>query len=409
MLLRIAWRNLWRNRRRTQLTMGAMIFACAMLVFSLGYYDGMLWNMINNATTRENGHICLARPGYLISPSIEDTLNEADTRKFASSLSDKVKGVCPRINVFALLSCGSETESRTQPAQIMGIDARSELASSKLAHEITTGRFLDGAVGEIILGSGLAGKIKATIGSEIVFFSNAADGSLASELLTVTGIFTSGDSIRDANLALMNIAQLQQLMAIEGQIHSLRLFLHNPMEAEEVTRRLIVDSAATEATPWQKMFPQLADLLRIWVNIQIFTAAIYYAALALITFNTMYMAFMERMHEFAIMQAVGLTRRRLATLILAESLMMATLSGLLGTIAGTAFNLLLFYHPIDLSSWIENIAWGGTILQAEIFCVPSFLSALLPLITMILLGFVVAALPGYKLYRLKPVEALREA
>jgi ABC-type lipoprotein release transport system permease subunit len=409
MLAKIAWRNLWRNRRRTQLTMGAMLFACAMLVFSLGYYDGMLWNMINSATNRENGHICLARKGYLDVPGISETLTEKEAFAAVANSEISYQGLCPRLNTFALISCGTASENRTQPAQIMGVDFAAELNSSQLAADMFAGKFLQGNQGEILLGQALAQKIKASVGAEIVFFSNATDGSLASALFKVKGIFSSGDAIRDSSLAIVNIKELQSLMALEEQIHSLRIFLPNPMQAEETAARLDGRYDHIEARAWKTMFPQLADLLNMWLTVQIFTSAIYYAALALITFNTMYMAFLERKHEFAVMQAIGLTRKRLATLILLESLMLSLLSGVLGAITGTAINVALYYYPIDLTRWIDDIAWGGTQLKAEIFCVPSPLSTGLPLVAMILLGILVALLPTIRLFRLKPVEALREA
>jgi len=409
MLLKIAWRNLWRNRRRTQLTMAGMIFACAMLVFSLGYYDGMLWNMIENATSRENGHLCLARPGYLDSPSLNDTISQSAAEKLLAEAAVDSKGICPRINVFALLSCGNAAESRTQPVQMLGVDYSAELKSSRIAQDVQTGEFLSGQSGEILLGKGLAKKLRADPGSEIVFFSSAADGSMASALFKVRGIFDSGDNLRDSGLAIVNLSEIAALMALDNQIHSLRVFLASPMLAEEVSHRLNGRTPQIEARDWRSIFPQLAELLNIWLNVQIFTSAVYYAALALITFNTMYMAFLERRHEFGVMQAIGMTRTRLAALIFSESVMMASFSGLIGTLLGTLANLALYYHPVSLNYWIDNISWGGTQLKAEIFCVPSVMSAAMPLATMVLLGIAVAALPTFRLYRLKPVEALRES
>lgn len=408
MLLRLAWRNLWRSRRRTQLTMGAMVFSCAMLVFSLGYYDGFLWSLINNATEKENGHVFLARPGYYANPALEDAVSETISAQISADIKEKIKGVCPRIQSYALLSCGTDQENRTQPAQITAVDHQAELACSKLAKDIVAGGFLTGQSREILLGQGLARKIKAATGSEIIFFSNAADGSIASEILVVKGIFSSGDNMRDSALAIINIADAQELLVLEKQVHSHRLFLNNPMQAREVADQINSRQSGLEATPWQTIFPQIADILQVWFAVQLFTVAIYYAALALITFNTMYMSFLERMQEFAVMQAIGLTRRRLAALILIESLLLATLSGLIGLALGASVNVALFYHPIDLSYWMQSISWGGSSIQPMLFCVPSLLSNLLPLLAMILLGFAVAALPTWRLYRLKPVEALRE-
>lgn len=408
MVFKLAWRNLWRNRRRTQLTMGAMIFACTMLVFALGYYDGILWNLINNATEKENGHICVAREGWYEKPSLVETIDQSSISELSEKFADEIKGICPRISAFALLSCGNDASSRTQPAQLIGVDAQAELKSSRVARDVVKGSFLTGKAGEVVIGQTLARRLKAEVGSEIVLFSHAADGSMASELLEVTGIFDSGDSLRDSALGFLNIDQAQEIFVLEGRVHSFRMFLKDPMAAIAISSR-IKEMKVHEATPWQVMFPQVADLLNIWVNVQIFTTIIFYAALALITFNTMYMAFLERMHEFAVMKAIGLERKRLAAVILLESLMISGLSGIIGVALGSTANIVLFYHPIDLSGFMQNIAWGGTTMEPKLFCVPSLLSALMPFVAMLLLGAAVSVLPNWRLYRLNPVEALRES
>ncbi len=404
---KLAWRNLWRNRRRTQLTMGAMIFACSILVFSLGYYDGILWNLINNATERENGHICLARQGYYANPSLADHIDAELRFKIAGGLNLPIKGICPRINAFALLSCGEEHNNRTQPSQIIGIDFKAEMGCSRLAQDMVSGSFLSGEFGEIIIGQSLARRLRASTGSEIVLFGSAADGSIASEILVIKGIFSSGDNLRDSALAFINLAQAQETFALQGRIHSLRLFLKNPMQAEDLSRQISLKSEL-EATPWQKMFPQVADLLKIWLSIQVFTTAMYYIALALITFNTMFMAFIERKREFAILKAIGMNKFGLGALIMFESLIMSGVSAIIGALIGSAANLYFFHFPYDLSNWMSTISWGGSTMKPLLFCVPSALSLIIPVSAMLLLGVIVAIIPNFRLYRLKPVEALRE-
>lgn len=403
----LAWRNLWRNRRRTQLTMGAMIFACTILVFSLGYYDGILWNLINNATERENGHICFARPGYFANPTINDHIDEGERTKLLSELKIPIKGLCPRLNAFALLSCGEGKNNRTQPAQLIGIDYKAEKGCSRLADDMSQGSFLSGEEGEIIIGKSLAERLKAKVGDEIILFGTAADGSIASEILLLKGIFSSGDSLRDSALGFLNLKQAQQIFVLEGRIHSLRMFIHNPLQAEEIAAAL-ERKGELEATGWKTMFPQVADLLKIWLNVQIFTTAMYYAALALITFNTMYMAFIERKREFAILKAIGMKKFGLGALIMCESLLMSGISAIIGMVIGTAMNFYLYYHPYDLSAWMMEISWGGSTMKPLLFCVPSLISAVLPVVSMLLLGVLVALVPNFRLYRLKPVEALRE-
>ncbi len=405
-ILKLAYRNLWRNKRRTQLTMGAMIFACSLLVFSLGYYDGILWNLINNATEKENGHITIAAKSYIENPTLNLTIPQ--NTSLPPIIEKDLKGICPRINVFGLLSKNSEGKSRTQPTQILGVDPEKEKKCSRLSKSIIQGSFLGVASNSVILGKGLAQKLEAKIGDEIILMSSAADGSMVSELLTLKGIFDTEDPLRDSSLAIINIKSAQTLFALETKIHSLRLFVKNPLQSKIIAKKIANLSPKLEATPWNTMFPQISNGLEIWFSMQVFTTIIYYSAVLLITFNTMYMAFLERLREFAIIGAIGLTKVRLAGLIVSESCMIATTSAFIGSLIGLVLNFTLHSYPIPMDRWMSSISWGGSNLAPEIFCVPSIMNTLLPFLSMIALGFIVAALPAWKLFRLKPVEALRE-
>jgi ABC-type lipoprotein release transport system permease subunit len=311
------------------------------------------------------------------------------------------------VSSYALLSCGPEGKSKTYPAELIGVDYKAEIKNSRLADLIVQGSFLTGKEHEVILGSGLALRLNARPGDELVLVGNAIDGSLTSELLNVSGIVSTGDQFRDSGLAIMNIDLVQELFLLKKNIHSLRLFLKDPLRTKEVIESLRL-ADGFEAISWQQSFPQIASLLDLWFGIQIFTMVIYYAALGLITFNTMYMAFIERKFEFAVMRAIGLSKLRLTGLILAESIMIAILSGVIGSLIGTASNFLFFYYPIDFSGFMENIAWGGSIMQIQIYCVPGLVSSLFPFLAMILLGIFVVIFPVCKLYKLHPVEALRD-
>ena len=135
---------------------------------------------------------------------------------------------------------------------------------------------------------------------------------------------------------------------------------------------------------------------------------VYYGALALITFNTMYMAFLERTREFAVLEAVGMTRLRLSGLIVCESIFLSGISGFFGLAIGTTISFILNTYPISLSFWINSVSWGGSSIAPMIFCVPTLTTSLMPFLSLFILGFVVAIFPIFKLYMLRPIEALRE-
>lgn len=407
-LARMAWRNLWRNRRRTLLTMLAMVTATSLLIFVLTINDGLLWDLVNNATEIMQGHITVAAPGFIDNPSVETTLPEGLPGLERSG----IKGMCGRVTCFALLSCGRDDRSQTQPAEILGIDPAEERRYSRLEAGLASGSsFASTMSHDIVLGKGLARRLEASLGAEVIFMGQSVDGGIAADIFRVAGIIGTNDTARDAGLALVGRSTLQSLLGIEGRVHRFLLFLDSPLEAETAARDLAARHAGLGAVfhPWQEQLPQIAQLFSIWGAMQVITTIIFYFAVVLIAMSTMQMAFRERMREFAILGAIGLTKVRLATLLLLEGFWLGGLSALLGGLGGLVLTFMFHWHPLDLSMFLTEISYAGASLQPRIFCVASAGSVLLPVVAMILLGLVVSLPPVWTLYRQRPMEALREA
>ncbi|HOY65872.1 MAG TPA: ABC transporter permease [Candidatus Ozemobacteraceae bacterium] len=411
MLLRLAWRNLWRNRRRTQLTMAGMVFATALLIFTLAMYDGMLWDMIENVTEVMTGHVVIAREGYQDRPELHRTIGGSDEARAEIASEAGVRGVCSRVSAFALLSCGPERDAKTQPGRLTGIDPLSERRFGRLARCVTRGRFLDSASGtEAVLGIDLARSLGAGPGAELVVISQAADGSTVTEVLPVAGILDTGDQLRDGSLVLVGLETMQRMFGLEGRLHTLHVFLDRPLAAREaaaaLSRRL--SGRGLEVLPWQELQPQLAQVFSIWLGMQVFTMGVFYFGIVLITFSTMSMTFLERLREFGMLRAIGLKPRQLVLLIILEGGLMSSLAGLLGMGAGALLGWGISVAPIDLGWFLPPISWGGTTVIPRIRGVLSPVNVAMPGGVMMLLGAVVALFPAWRLFFLRPVEALRE-
>ncbi|MBF0500525.1 MAG: ABC transporter permease [Candidatus Riflebacteria bacterium] len=402
---RMAWRNLWRSRRRTQLTMLAMVVATSLLIFVLTMNEGLLWDLVSNATEVIHGHLTIAAPGYIDNPAIEATLPET-LPDLDGSL---IRGSCSRVLCFALLSCGPAQCSQTHPAEILGVDPIEERRVSRLANSISTGTFLASTTtSDIILGKGLAQRLEAVPGSEIVFMSQSVDGGMAADLFRVSGIIETGDTARDAGLALVGRVTLQKLLGLEGRVHKHLLFLDSPLMAKEVAQQLAVRYSGMSFHPWQEQLPQIAQIFKIWGGVQVFMTAIFYFAVVLIALSTMFMAYRERMREFAILGAIGLTKRRLAALIITEGVWLGALSAVLGGIGGLGLSFYFHANPVSLKMFLSDISYAGASIQPRIYCVSTTGSVLMPVLAMLLLGPIVSIFPAWKLYRQRPVEALRE-
>jgi ABC-type lipoprotein release transport system permease subunit len=407
LLLRLGYRNLWRNRRRTLLTMGAMSLSVAVLIVTLGIYSGMMWDMLESATTTYRGQAEVTAPGYAKHREVDLSLAQ-DPGAMGLRADPEVAGVAGRVRGFALLSFGSGVSAQTQPAEILGVDPSEERGVTVLDRKVVAGRFIsDPSADGMVLGRGLARRLTATLGGEIVVMGQGAEGSIAAGVFHVVGIVDTGDSVRDAALAITGRAALQQMLGLPGRIHEWAITLHHPLTANVWAAAAAKKLPGVEVRPWQAYLSQVAAAMDMWGAFDWIYSMIFYFAVILICVNTLYMAFFERMREFAIMEAVGLKPARLSHLILLEGLLMAGLSALIGGAVGAAGSWLLYFHPWDLSAVLGNIHISGAIIQPRIHTYPTLHNVLQPIATLVVLGTAVAWFPARRLRQLRPTEALR--
>lgn len=407
LLARLGYRSLWRNRRRTILTMTAMGFATALIVLTLSVYEGMFRDMIENATEYQ-GQIRITAEGYFEEPQMDITVPQ-DTLRQALLEYPNVRGVAGRLRGFALLSYGEGDSSRTQATELLGIDPDEEGGVSRFRERVIAGRFLSGpATREIVLGRGLARSLEVEIGGEIVAMGQDAYGSVAADIFRVAGIVDTGDPLRDISLALVGRRTLQTMLALNGQLHEWTLRLNSPLQAESVSAALRRDLAGYDVRSWNRFLPQLNNILEISNASRFIFALIFYFAVVLVTVNTIYMALFERMREFAVMSAIGLRPVRLSLLILLEALFMSGIAGIIGGIVGYLAALLLERYTIDISSFMPSVSIAETTMAPRIRAVPTPDTVLIPVFLVIALGTLVALFPAWRLKRLRPVEVLRE-
>ncbi len=408
LLFKLAYRNLWRNSRRTLLTMSAMGMATAVVIITLGIYDGMLWDMIEGATELYHGQVKITAKQYMEKRQINLTIPENGLKELIENDS-RVKGIAGRVRGFALLSFGEGDASHTQPAELFGIEPVEERSVSRLADHVIEGTFLsDTSSDDILLGKGLARLLEAEVGGEIVAMGQGADGSIAAGIFHVVGIIDTGDPLRDVSLSVVGRKTLQEMLVLEGRLHEYSISLKRSLEAEEWASDLKLNDMGMEVTPWNVFLPQMGSIFEMWGAIKFIFALIFYFAVILVTTNTMYMSFLERIREFGIMGAVGLKSKRLSLMIIFEGFLLSSLAGLFGGLVGILISFYLKEHYIDLSGFISQISFGETTIQPRIRTYPALDNMLYPIVMLIVLGIIVSLFPANKVRRLRPVEVLRE-
>ncbi|BCR05875.1 ABC transporter permease [Desulfuromonas versatilis] len=406
MLLTLATRNIWRNKRRTLLTLSAMVVSSSLLMLSLGIFSGMLMDILASATEQYHGHVVVSRSGY--QDERDMFLNIADEPQLLARLaaSPGVVGASPRLRAFGLLSRGNNT----YPAEILGIEPGRERQVTHLDHKLIAGSYLpDDAGRQVVIGRGLAEKLGATPGDEVVFVTQAADGSIGNDLLTVSGIFETGDAGHDNALVMAELAWLQEVMVLPGRLHEVALSVADPRLADAAAADLAARLPADfEVLDWGRLLPEMREVIASYDVSRMILVVILYSATGLGILNTFFMSVLERTREFGILMAMGMKPWKLRAMVLLETLVM----GLLSLAAGITLGLLLTWYMqavgIDLSGYLTPVTYaGGTILprlsavfEAKNIWVP----ALILLATCLLAGY----LPARRAARLRPVEAIRE-
>ena len=349
--LRLAWRNIWRQKRRTWLTALAMIFSNVLLVFMISLQFGSYEMMINNTLRMFSGQLQVQREGYQESQKMRQVVESIGA--LAADIRKRFPGakVTARANAFVLVS----SEDRSFGTQLVGVEPAHEPGVSSIPGLVTDGRYLqDMNAAEIVIGRVMARNLKVETGDELTFLGSGRNGSFAAGVVTVVGIFDSGSLDMDRSLAELPLGYFQEAFAMEGGGHVIALGVEElagvPAMIEPL-RAIIGEQNGLVALDWEALTPGLkqaiqADMASAW-----FMYAVLIVLVAFSVLNTQLMSVLERTREFGVIMALGIKPRRLALLVLFETFLMAAL-GLI--ITRGAHKLCQKHKPKSSRNSIQN-------------------------------------------------------
>ena len=232
---RLGWRNLWRNPRRSLITISAVGCGYAFLIALIGLMVGLSGQMLKNGTGLLLGDLQLHHSDYLPERSLYDTVGSDTTSELESllhqlSLYPELEGRSPRVYGFGLFSTGENSAG----GRLMGVDPEAEAGVTTFLEGLQTGELSRSVTRPVLLGSGLARELEATVGTEVAIVTQAADGSLGNDLFLVSGILRTGLSYVDRSLAVLYLTDLQELLVMSpDEIHEIAVKIQDPMAADE--------------------------------------------------------------------------------------------------------------------------------------------------------------------------------
>ena len=402
MILKIAFRNTFRQKRRTILTALAMVVGFTLLSVTIGLSDGVYGNIISIFTRNRIGHIQVHRNGYLDKPSLYETIDSYTAVGEAIQDVAGVEAWTPRTYAAGLGSVGEKSTA----VQIIGVDVARETRATRFDQKIVEGNVLpETASHEAVIGKGLAKILSAKIDSEIVIFSQSADGSLANDVYKIVGIAESGDDATDRTACYLHIENAQELFVLEGRAHEIVVIVSNINHVGKVTSAIeaSLNDPTLEVAPWQvvaKSFyramktDQQGDAISRWVIMFI---------VAIGVLNTVLMSVLERTREYGVLKAVGTKPRQIFWLVICEVVIITIGSICVGALLGVLANYLLSIYGI---TYPEEITFGGMKLKT-LYAEVNVRCLIVPAITVMLSAAVVSLFPAIKAARIMPATAMR--
>ncbi len=402
-IVRIAWRNLWRNRRRTWLTSGGIAFAVLLLVFAMSMQNGTFEIMVDNGARLGVGHVQIQHPAYQDDPRMEYTLTHSSELLSLAEATPDVIMAAERVQGFALVS----HDERSFGAQVFGVDPAQEIRWSSLPGMVSSGRYLEGP-GEAFVGSVLARNLGLDVGDEIVLLGTAREGGVAATVAEVVGLFTSGLADLDRALLEIPIDDFRAAWMLDAdESHTLVILARSVADSLAVAARLNTESDGQwRALNWRQLMPEAVQT----IDLKFYGVVLIFSLVAIIvTFsivNTFMMTVFERTPEFGMLMAIGMRPGRIMAQLSMEALFLAIVGASVGLMLSLLVLLPLAEFGIPLPADATDILKAYHIPDRMY---PDFSTgAAITAVTIMIIGTQLAALvPALRIRRMRPVDALR--
>jgi putative ABC transport system permease protein len=402
LMLRIAFRNIFRQKRRSLLTFLTIFFGFVLSSLVIGVTFGTFNGVVDTFTRTNLGHIQIHDRDYVDRPALYRTVDDLPRIGRLLAGLPEVEAWTPRCYAAGLASLGD----RTSGVQVIGIDPERENGASRFDRKIKEGRvFRPDSSKEVILGTGLAKYLRARPGDEVVIVSQAADGSMANDAYRVVGLLESGSVESDRVAFFLPLRTAQELFVLDGRVHEIIVVGRRLDRVDALAGRITAGlrDPGLSVQTWKEYARSFYQyMMRDRRNHRTMTYIVLMIA-SIGVLNTILMAVLERRREYGILRAVGTKPRHIFTLILLEANLLALLALAAGSILALALNGYLAVHGVR---YIQDFSFAGmqfsrvySAINVQVFAVPAA--------TILFFTSLVAFFPALKASRLDPARTMR--
>ena len=402
-VIMLAWRNLWRNHRRTLIMIGAVTVGVWAMVFMTALMRGMVSDMMQDGVRNLPGHVQVHDPRFRDDPSVVNLISVPDSDIAERFDRAGIERWSSRVNVPAVIS--SERESRG--VTLVGIDPRRDDALTGLSSMITTGRYLEDSDDTgLVVGARLLDRLDTELGKRVVLMSQDPDNEIADRGFRIVGVYEAKLEAQEEGAVYAGKATVTAMLGIPDRVTEIAVMGDDYRNVEPIYAQV----AATvnddlEVLRWTEIATYLGSMLNVMDGFVLVWFVVIFLALSFGLVNTLVMAVFERVREIGLMLALGMRPLVIVLQVIVESLLLLVIGLALGSLVGW-LTVLPFEDGMDLSVVAEGMEMYGmsSVLYPEL----TLDDVLLANVVVLTLGFLASLSPAWRASRYEPMEALRK-
>lgn len=400
--LKLAYRNILRQRRRSLLTALSMAGGYMLFVFSMSLLEGSWSNVVDIFTLDHTGHIQVHKDDYAKRPKIHKTIENPAVVETTLKNHEDVTGWAPRVYSSALAYGGNKTSI----ARIFGIDPELEPTVTRILQKVSAGQYFsaqpnaDGYFPAMI-GRGLANSLRLDVGDEIVLISSGADGSIANDIFIITAIIGNTTSF-DRLGVFLPLTVAQEFLSIGGEVHEFALLARNKRDNEQLAVELQSLMPSLNVSPWQQIEATFYRTMQSDKQGNYFTMALIVFIVFIGVLNTVLMSVLERTKEFGVLKSIGCRPSELVKLIFIETVMLASISISVGL--ALILPVIVWFTEVGIKLDI-SVDMGGVVFDTMKGDLSAYV-VFMPMGFMLLTAALISLPPGLRAARILPRVAL---
>ena len=336
--LTFAWRNLWRNKRRTVITISSIVFAVIIAAFMRGMQLGSYEKMLNDAIKSTTGHLAIMDKDYWDSKTLINSIELSDELDSLLASDPVARIIAPEIFTGCLASSGNNTRG----VGVMGVDPSVEDLRTGMRTKVVRGKYLDEAPDGVLIGEKLARFLRVEVGDSLVMLGQGYMGITAAAELEITGIYEHPMQQIEKRMVYLTLETASDIFFMHGRLTSVPIVLEDYHDLDVAVQHYsaVLDTSVYVIKPWQEMNKVILQQIESDNFFGLIIIGILYLVIGFGIFGTVLMMVMERRREFSVMMALGLRPRRLVTVVMLETIFM----GCIGAVVGLALSVPVIYY-----------------------------------------------------------------